>query len=212
MQGERHPARVALRDARERVLERLSEGFTQDELGLDEFERRVDDAYRAASIEALAPIIADLSPQLPKAGALAPAARADALSTAEAAPRAARVAAILSSLERGGRFQLVHGMRALAVLGNLELDLRDVVLPPGVTELYVRAVFGNVEITPPPDLAVECEGSGLLGNISSLSRLPPEGEGGPVLRVVGSVFAGNIEIHTRPRALPALRARVVKPT
>ena len=40
MQGERHPARLAVTAAREQVLEQLSEAFAKDELGLDHYEGR----------------------------------------------------------------------------------------------------------------------------------------------------------------------------
>lgn len=38
MKGERHPARLAVAETRERVLERLSDAFAQDQLGLEMFE------------------------------------------------------------------------------------------------------------------------------------------------------------------------------
>ena len=48
--------------------------------------------------------------------------------------------------------------------GNVEIDQRDVTLGPGVTTLKVHAVLGNVEITVPPSLIVDCEGTGVLGS------------------------------------------------
>jgi hypothetical protein len=195
--GEQHPSKVALRRAREQVLEQLSEGFAKDEIGLDEFERRVDDAYRATSAHALAPLVADLATAEGAPVALETSPRA--LSLVAAATRPTRALAILGSTERRGRFRVDDGMQALAVLGNVELDLREVELPPGVTHLYVRAICGNVEITVPPTLAVECEGTTVLGNFETVSRVPPEGSEGPLLRIIGSAFLGNVEIHTRPR-------------
>ncbi len=196
MKGDRHPARLAVAEARERVLERLSDAFAQDQLGLEEFEARVDGAYQASTEPGLNALVRDLAP-LP-----APP-RAEPLTTtpSSAAPR---VLAVLGNVERRGRFRLVDGYRATSVLGNIELDLRDVALPDGVTELRVRAVLGNIELIVPPQLAVECEGSGILASFASLSRMPAEGgEGGPVLRVVGSALLGNVEIRTLPRGVPA---------
>lgn len=196
MEGDEHPSKVVLRGERERVLERLSEGFARDELGLDEFERRVDDAYRATSVQALAPLVNDLTNPAGDPLAVASTPRALAMPDAPSAPRAV---AVLGSTVRRGRFRVVDGMKALSVFGNVELDLREVDLPPGVTHLYVRAVFGNVEITVPPTLAVECEGASVLGNFETVSRVPPEGGDVPLLRIIGSAVFGNVEIHTRPR-------------
>jgi hypothetical protein len=196
VEGDQHPKKVALRGAREQVLEQLSDGFARDEIGLDEFERRVDGAYRAASVDELTPLVGDLTPGA--APLAVPEPRSQALARpAQVAPR--RAMAILGSIERSGRFRVDDGMRVMAVLGNVELDLRDVELGPGVTHLYVKAVFGNVEITVPPTLAVECEGSSVLGNFETVNRVPPEGASGPLLRIIGSAVLGNVEITTRPR-------------
>jgi Domain of unknown function (DUF1707)/Cell wall-active antibiotics response 4TMS YvqF len=196
MKGERHPARLAVAEARERVLERLSDAFAQDQLGLEEFEARVDGAYQAATEPGLQALVRDLAP-LP-----APP-RAELVVTSPTAGSAPGVLAVLGNVERRGRFRLVNGYRATSVLGNIELDLRDIVLPAGVTELRVRAVLGNIEITVPPQLAVECEGTGILASFASLNRIPAEGgDEGPVLRIVGSALLGNVEIRTLPRGMP----------
>jgi hypothetical protein len=108
--------------------------------------------------------------------------------------------AVFSNIERRGNFPLESGARIVAVFGNVELDLREHAFPAGVTELFVRAVCGNVEITVAPTVAVECEGSGFLGSFATVNRVPPEGaESGPVLRIVGSAVLGNVEIRTMPR-------------
>jgi hypothetical protein len=213
MQGEKHPARLAVSAARDQVLEQLSDAFAKDELGLDEFEARVDDAYRASTEEGLALLVKDLA--LPAFAAPT----SSGATTALAVPgeRVRRVTAVLGNVERRGRFRLSNGDRVLSVMGNVELDLRDALLPDGVTTLFVRAVLGNVEITVPPTLPVECEGTGILASFAELNRLPAEGSGtGPVLRIVGSAVLGNVEIRTLPRGLalpserPATRALPAK--
>ena len=215
MKGERHPARLAVSETRERVLEQLSDAFAKDELGLDEFEARVDDAYQASTEVGLQALVKDLSAapaaartELVVAGASA------ATALALPAGRTPGVLAVLGNVERRGRFQVQSGYRATSVLGNVELDLRDVELPDGVTEIRVRAVLGNIEITVPPHLPVECEGTGILASFAALNRMPAEGaQSGPVLRIVGSAVLGNVEIRTLPRGLagPAPGARRALP-
>ena len=203
MQGERHPARLAVTEARETVLEQLSEAFAKDELGLEEFEARVDRAYQASTEEGLRLLIRDLSAApAPARTELAAAAPIAALAVGGGRPP--RVLAVLGNVERRGRFQVPNGYRATSVLGNIELDLRDVSFADGVTEIYVRAVLGNIEIIVPPTLPVECEGSGILASFAELNRLPAEGSGaGPLLRIVGSAVLGNVEIRTLPRGVSA---------
>jgi hypothetical protein len=203
MEGQRHPARFAVTEAREQVLEQLSDAFAQDQLGLEEFEARVDGAYQASTEPGLRALVQDLAVAPPASrGELAMVMARQAAGTALAPPtsRSPRVLAVLGNVERRGRFQVLNGYRATSVLGNVELDLRDVVLPDGVTQIHVRAVLGNIEIVVPPDLPVECEGTGILASFAELNRMPAEGGAtGPVLRIVGSAVLGNVEIRTLPR-------------
>jgi hypothetical protein len=202
MQGEQHPTRVQLRATRERILERLSAAFVKDELGLESFEARVDDAYRASEIAELEHLVADLEPQVsekPSSAAMVVQPVAVSNERAISKPRPSRIVAILASNERRGRYSLEDGTSAVAVLGNIEIDLRDVVLRPGITRLFVRALLGNVEITVPPTLAVECEGSGILASFSGIRRVPDDQAELPVLRIIGTAVLGNVEVHTRPR-------------
>jgi hypothetical protein len=208
MQGERHPARLAVTVARDQVLEQLSEAFAKDELGLDEFEARVDSAYHAATEEGLQALVKDLSPQ-PLA---APTSSGATTALAVPGDRAKRVTAVLGNVERRGRLRVPSGYRVLSVLGNVELDLRDASFPDGLTVIHVRAVLGNIEITVPPTLPVECEGSGILASFAEVNRMPAEGSaGGPALRIVGSAVLGNVEVRTLPRgvALPSERPRAL---
>src|SRR5215467_9033778 len=86
---------IALRDAREQIIARLSDHFAHDELDLDEFDRRVTQAHRAESPAELEALVAGL----PDRGAAStPAAPTDAKPTAaiakpEAAPGTAIVPA-----------------------------------------------------------------------------------------------------------------------
>jgi hypothetical protein len=200
MDGEQHPRHVGLRHARDSTLVHLSDAFARDEISLDDFERRVGHAYACREEGELLPLLADLVP--PSASALTRAAATTQLETVPAAsgpPPPARLAlAVFGHVERriGGTF--TRGARVLAVFGNVELDLRDLKLPPGVTELHVRAVFGNVEITVPATLTVECRGTPVFGSFASLERLPAVPAGEAVLRVIGSAVFGNVEVRTLP--------------
>ena len=206
MHGDQHPAKVALREARETTIEQLSESFARDELSLEEFERRIDQAYAAANANEIQSLVQDLTVeqaapvrvgehQMPQP------------STALAVPQQPALArrgqdwlafAVFGNVERQGRFTVKPGSRALAVFGNVELDLRSVAFPPGVTEIEVKAIFGNVEIIVPPTLFVECQGASIFGSFESVGRVPIDDEPGPVLRIYGKVIFGNVELSTLP--------------
>ncbi len=208
MHGDEHPARVALRQARETTIEQLSDSFARDELSLEEFELRIDRAYAAADSSEVQSLVSDLSvaPVRPRIeavvesaptplGAIVPAAMGQQLRR-RGKPLAA--VAIFGSIERRGRWALAPDSEALAVFGNIEIDLRSVALPAGVTELFVKAIFGNIEIIVPPALAVECHGVSMFGSFESLERVPIDPESGTILHVTGKAIFGNVEISTLP--------------
>ena len=107
------------------------------------------------------------------------------------------VVSFLSSNEREGRWELPRHFRALAVLGNVELDLRDAVIGIGVSVIEAVAVMGNIEIAVPPDVAVESDGDSLLGSfvVKYKGRLTgAEATGLRTLRITGTAYASSVEI------------------
>ena len=76
------------------------------------------------------------------------------------------VVSFLSNMERKGKWQFPRRMRALAVLGNIELDLREAEVGLGVSIIEVVSVLGNIDIIVPPEIAVECDGDALIGSFS----------------------------------------------
>ena len=110
------------------------------------------------------------------------------------------VVSFLSSNEREGRWELPRHFRALAVLGNVELDLRDAVIGIGVSLIEAVAVMGNIEITIPPDVAVESDGDSLLGSFVVKykgSATPAAATGLRTVRITGTAYASSVEITVK---------------
>lgn len=110
------------------------------------------------------------------------------------------VVSFLSSNERAGRWELPRHFRALAVLGNVELDLREAVIGLGVSVIEAVAVMGNIEITVPPDVAVKSDGDSLLGSfvVKYKGRLTgAEATGLRTVRIAGTAYASSVEICVR---------------
>lgn len=109
----------------------------------------------------------------------------------------AGVVSFLSSNEREGRWSLPRRFRALAVLGNVELDLREAEIGYGLSLIEAVAVLGNVEIKVSPDVAVESDGDSFMGTFT----LKYEGRASPsmanrekIVRVTGSAYAGAVTV------------------
>lgn len=171
-------------DERERVVDLLQLRFADDHLSLDEFERRVAAAYQAKTAEELCTLVADLAP----------------VTAASMVPEHGKLSAIFSSNERDGAMPVPRRFEIVAVFGNVELDLSNATFTAGLTEIYVSAVLGNVELTLPLGIRVECSGNGLFGTFDckagSIAGYAADAD--RIVRITGrSVFA-SVEIGARP--------------
>jgi len=111
----------------------------------------------------------------------------------------AGVVSFLSSNERQGYWELPRRFRALAVLGNVELDLREAEIGIGLSVIEVVAVMGNVEITVPPDIAIECDGDSFMGTFAlKYQRASPSmANRDRVLKVTGSAYLGSVTVSVK---------------
>ena len=207
MQGDQHPAKVALRQARETTIEQLSDSFSRDELSLEEFEHRVEPGVYRGQPDEMQALVRDLTVaqtapmRVAEAAEPQPATALVPLPAPQALSRRHQdflAYAVFGNVERQGHFAVKAASRALAVFGNVELDLRSVTFPPGVTDIEVQAIFGNVEIIVPPTIFVECHGASIFGSFASAGRLPLDQEGETVLRIYGRAIFGNVELFTLP--------------
>jgi hypothetical protein len=185
---------IALRDRRELAIQQLSDSFVADLLTVEEFEERLARAHGAATLAQLETLVADLA-ALPS-GAASTALVPLAVNPTLAAP-AKQIRSLFGNVERRGGWVVPANMRVKVTFGNVELDFRDARFTAGVTDLQAAVVFGNLELIVPPQLAVDCEASSVLGNIESHSTGAVGDPDRPLLRVRGYAVMGNIEIHTR---------------
>jgi hypothetical protein len=105
------------------------------------------------------------------------------------------VSAVFSNIEKRGAWQVPSTIKARSVFGSVILDFRDARFAAAVTELQVNAVFGDIAIVVPPNLAVDCEGSAVFGNFEHGDNAMVDPDR-PVLRIVGKAVFANIEIRT----------------
>jgi len=167
-------------EQRERVIEQLQAGFAGDLYEVDELERRLVLAQAAESSAALDALVTDLA--MPVA------------TTALVETKRLRV--VLGSVERRGPWELPRRLAARVVLGNLEIDLRDARIAPGVSEIEVDVTLGNLEILVPPDVAIEIGATAFLGHVEDRSEPDLAVR---VIRIVGRVKLGNVEVTTLER-------------
>jgi len=185
-------------EQRDLVVQRLSDQFAADRLTLEEFERRLDLAYQAQSPADLVALTADLSPLT--AVTTSPGGRHTGLRTGE--PEVTReFRAALGNLERSGPMELPARLEVSARFAHVELDLSEATFLP-FTEINIRCILGNVEITLPAGVRVENDGQGFLGSFSchvAPGAMPMVGTA-PIVRVTGRVVLGNVEVSSAATA------------
>lgn len=215
MSHEGEAGRSSLNHTREITIEALMEHFANDVMDMDEFERRVDIAHRATNSDALKELLRDLpgGAVLPAvaggsgATGLAPVPHYTVTSAAQVKEKGF-VVACLGVNRRSGRWSPARKNIAVAVLGGAELDFREAILAPGVTEVRVFTVCGGVEIIVPPGLNVESQGIAILGGFEHVGDSPihPDPHA-PTLRITGLALMAGVEVSVREPGETARDAR-----
>ena len=106
-----------------------------------------------------------------------------------------RLAAVVGGKEFRSHATALRSASALAVVGGVEIDLRDASLDPEGATLDVTALLGGIEVKVPVGWVVDVESRGSLGgvdtNLTEAADLP---EGAPTLRVTANAWLGGVEI------------------
>lgn len=173
---------------REQAIARLTEGFARDELTVEEYERRVSLVYAAGTRTDLARVAAEF-PALPR-------------SAPELATLPLEVTSILSNVVRAGPAVLPKRLRTRSWAGNIELDLSGARVEPGVTEIEIDVVLGNLEISLPPHAHVDDRTNVFLGSFENprsggAAPSPPPASPPTVVRFRGRVLLGNVSVRFR---------------
>jgi hypothetical protein len=166
---------------RDIALALLREASVDGRLTLEDLAERTEMVHLARTREDVAAATAGLAAALP-------------------APRTGgeHQRAVLSSIERRGRWRLAPRNRFTAVLGSIKLDIRDAVLPGPEIEIEARLVLGSIVVTVPEGVLVELSGGGPLASQSlRVEGSPPAGA--PVIRIRFRGVVASIEVRSRPR-------------
>jgi hypothetical protein len=187
---------VALRLRRDQTISRLCEHFARDDIDADELETLIDGAHQAKSLAELEALTAGLpSLDLPSARQ-----REESMELAHLSSRPEQqlVLAVMGGAVRKGGWTPGRNVYVTAFMGGACLDFREANLDAGVTEVYVLAMMGGVEIIVPPGLRVESNGIGIMGGFDhggpGTGAYDPRA---PVLRISGVAIMGGVEIRER---------------
>ena len=215
MGHEAEGGRAPLSHTRQVTIEALMEHFANDVMDMDEFERRVDAAHAATGADSLKELLRDL----PGGGDSPAVTGADAgtelttipqytVTSAALVKEKGFVVACLGASRRSGRWSPARKNVAVAVMGGAELDFREAVLGPGVTEIQVFSLCGGVEIIVPPGLNVDSHGIALLGSFEHFGESAIHADPhAPTLRITGLALMAGVEVSVREAGETARDAR-----
>jgi hypothetical protein len=107
---------------------------------------------------------------------------------------------VMGGVVRRGAWAVPQRVSAIAIMGGVELDLRDAQLSPGVTEIQAFALMGGVVVYVPPNVRLEVDGSAILGGFEDQVYTPPVPDpAAPIVRVTGLAIMGGVEASVKVR-------------
>jgi len=219
MSGSAQGGGKPLNETRQVTIDALCEHFANDAMSVEEFEHRVEQAHKATTAAEVKALLRDLpggdlpAVTRPAAPSLSPTAspRPQPVGVTAAAhvKDKAYVVACFGGASRKGRWAPARKNYTVAVMGGTELDFREAVFGPGVTEVQVFAFWGGVDIIVPPGLNVESQGIAILGGFDYLADVgvPPPDMDGPTLRITGLACMGGVDVSVRHPGETARDAR-----
>jgi hypothetical protein len=201
----------SLSRAREQKISELSQHFANDDLSLDDLERRIERVYKAASVVELDEITADLRQAmlpaaLPKPSRISRGRSSSAVAGTYEIPNT-RVLSLMSSTKRVGRWAVPRKLDVLAIMSDTKIDLTQAVLPTGMIEINLRVVMAAFKLIVPPNVRVINEMHSVMADVrNKADELEPEGapSTGPVIRLTGYAVMSDAKIVVRRREDPIL--------
>lgn len=189
--------------AREAKIDELSRHFANDDLSLEELERRIERVYKAGSWAELESITADLKGIAAVPGPEAHPAKVSSrpVSPAQVGDHG-RILAIMSETRRTGRWTVPRRLEVVSVMSDTKIDLTQAVLPSGVIDVDVRAVWAACKITIPPGVRVINETHAIMAavrtkgdDLAAVAANPSM----PTIRLTGLALMAEVKVVVRRR-------------
>jgi hypothetical protein len=178
---------------RERAAGVLREAAGHGRITMDELDERLELAYAAKTYADLAAVTRDLPGPAQAPSAVQPA----VAGRIGGAPRSKFSVAIMSGARRRGRWVVPRTYVGVAVMGGIELDLREAQFSEPEVTIHAYTVMGGIEITVPEDIDVDVSGIAFMGGFDH-NASGPGAPGAPRLRVLGFALMGGVDVKRKP--------------
>ncbi|MDA8370417.1 MAG: DUF1707 domain-containing protein [Nocardiopsaceae bacterium] len=197
---------------RDAVAARLREALAEGRINPDEHSERLDAVYGAKTMGELVPITRDL-PDAPTAADApeAPGSRARGFVSPRPVYGAERVVttpasghfsiAVMGGAERSGNWTVPATYQAVAIMGGVEIDLREATFAQREVTIWANALMGGIGIIIPDDIDVRVSGAGIMGGYGADGGMPPSvtDPGTPIVHIKGIAVMGAVVVERKPR-------------
>lgn len=177
---------------REAAVARLEAAMAEGRLDIEEVGQRVTAAYAAVTLDELDGLLADLPGS----------ARTEIVGTRTPD----EVTSIFGDVKLAG---VSPPHRVSTVFGDVRIDLRAVRTDAPVIELYLRSVFGSVDVIVAEGVDAELHGRTVFGDRRIDLAPVPRAPGSPRVVVHGRTTFGDLRLRSLAPGEPASRWRAV---
>jgi len=180
---------------REQVATVLSTAYAEGRLTLEEHDERVDRLMAAKTFDDLIPITRDLVViGTPTAVATPQPSSRFTIDTTAQNSQSDKMIAIFGGVTRSGRWRVRKNIKALALFGGMDLDLRNAIFEAPVVEISGFWCFGGLDIKVPEGIDVRDQTAGVFGG-TDIRDIGDPAPGAPTLVIKGMTLFGGVSVH-----------------
>jgi len=180
---------------REQVATVLSTAYAEGRLTLEEHDERVDQLMAAKTFDDLIPITRDLVViGTPTAVATPQPSSRFTIDTTAQNSQSDNMIAIFGGVTRSGRWRVRKNIKALALFGGMDLDLRNAIFEAPVVEISGFWCFGGLDIKVPEGIDVRDQTAGVFGG-TDIRDIGDPAPGAPTLVIKGMTLFGGVSVH-----------------
>lgn len=197
------PGDLRVSDAdRDLVTEVLNSAYAEGRITHDELGERMDAVLASRTFSDLTPLTADLmssrlttqySSPRPVASRPDGAEGVVVVDARDADPSTDTITAILATRKREVGWHMRRRTTAVAVMGDVVLDLRNGVMESESCELNVTVFLGDVKLYVPDGVAIVDKTVGMLTD-TTMKGLRPVPVGSPTVTLTGFVLLGDVKV------------------
>ena len=182
----RAPSELRVSDAdRDAVIRQLGEHASEGRLTLSEHEERIEQAMEAKTRGQLDRVVDDL----PDATNAPP----------ERRRKVSRwILSVMGGTDRTGRWRVAEELKAVTVMGDCEIDLRNAELDSDDVTITAITVMGGANIYVPDSVDLEVTGFSLMGGRSERGSTRRPRPGAPRVRIRSFNLMGGADIYRLP--------------